>query len=169
MELSMIKAMLRMIAGFVLACLAAGLCLVLFVYTPMEIATEHTAERAAEVALLALSAATHGGVFAAPFALIAAAYGEWQGIRSWLYYVLAAVVITAIGFLAQYRTEAAGEATIINTYAIVAFLITGCVAGLVYWAAAGRYASGPMPPREEILPPQKPAADSDGQAARPVS
>ena len=40
-----------------------------------------------------------------------------------------------------------------NTYAIIAFLITGCVAGLVYWAIAGRHAPGPHPLREEIIPP----------------
>ncbi|HJU31318.1 MAG TPA: hypothetical protein VJ740_07685 [Hyphomicrobiaceae bacterium] len=161
-------AMLRVIFGFVVACLAAGLCLVLFVYTPLEIATEHSAERAGEVGLLALAAATHGAVFAAPFALIAAAYAEWQRIGSWLYYVPAAVLIAVIGFLAQYRTEAAGEATIVNTYAIIAFLITGCVAGLVYWAVAGRHASGPRPPREEIIPPAKPAGP-DGSAMTPAN
>jgi hypothetical protein len=80
-------------------------------------------------------------VFSAPFALIAVALGEWQGIRSWLYYVLAGIGIAGAGFFAQYTGEPDG-ATIVNDYALRAFLVTGVVAGLVYWAVAGRRAGG---------------------------
>ena len=67
--------------------------------------------------LLTLAAATHSAMFAAPFALIGAGFGEWQRIGSWMYYVLVAIVIAAIGFLAQYWAEAQGEASIVNNYA----------------------------------------------------
>jgi drug/metabolite transporter (DMT)-like permease len=160
----MIGRTLRMIFGFVLACLAAGLTLVLFVYTPPEL-IDLKSERLSEVGLLSLAAATHGAVFAAPFALIGAGFGEWQRIGSWMYYVLVAIAIAGIGFLAQYWTEAQGQASIVNNYAVTAFLLTGFVAGFVYWFLAGRFARGPAR-QPEIVPPAKPAAASNGPSAQ---
>ena len=55
----MIKGMLRVILGFAIACLAAGFTIVLFVYTPLELATERAGERVSEASLFALAAATH--------------------------------------------------------------------------------------------------------------
>ena len=72
--------------------------------------------------------------------------GEWRGIGSWTYYVLVGIAIAVIGFLAQHASEAAGQASILNNYALSAFLATGFVAGLVYWLFAGRRAAGPTPP-----------------------
>ncbi len=138
----MVKGMLRVIFGFAVACLAAGLAMVLFVYTPLELATEHATDRMLEAGLLALAAATHSAVFAAPFALIGAAFGEWQRIASWLYYALVGVAIACVGFLAQFWTEADGEASIVNSYAMTAFIVTGFVAGVVYWLLAGRLRPG---------------------------
>jgi drug/metabolite transporter (DMT)-like permease len=160
----MIERILRMIFGIALACLAAGLTLVLFVYTPPEL-VELKSERLSEAGLLSLAAATHSAVFAAPFALIGAGFGEWRRIGSWMYYVLVAIAIAAIGFLAQYWTEAQGEASIVNNYAVTAFLLSGFVAGLVYWLVAGRFARGRH--REpEVIPPAKPAAASNGPTAQ---
>jgi hypothetical protein len=162
----MIRRCFRVIIGFVLACLAAGLAVVLFVYTPLELAGDLASERLVEVGLLALAAATHSAVFAAPFALIGAVIGEWLKIGSWMYYVLVAVAIAAVGFTAQFWTEAAGEATIVNNYAVTAFIVTGFVAGLVYWLFAGRYAAGEEP---EIMQPTRPAPPSssgNGPSAR---
>ena len=51
----MISGMLRVIIGFVFACLAAGFTMVLFVYTPLELATELIGERLSEAALLSLA------------------------------------------------------------------------------------------------------------------
>ena len=96
-----------------------------------------------EAGLLALVAATHSAVFAAPFALIGAGFGEWQRIGGWLYYALVAIAIAGVGFLAQFWTEAGGEPTIVNSYAVTAFIVTGFVAGIVYWLFAGRFAAGP--------------------------
>ena len=160
----MISGMLRVIIGFVFACLAAGFTMVLFVYTPVELATELASERVSEVALLALAAGTHSAVFAAPFALIGAGFGEWQRIGSWLYYVLVGIAIAGVGFLAQFWTEAAGEASIVNRYAVTAFIVTGFVAGIVYWLFAGRYAarSGGQPvSSSEIVAPPKAPSSSD--------
>jgi drug/metabolite transporter (DMT)-like permease len=139
----MIGSLLRVIIGFALACLAAGFGMVLFVYTPVELATELSGERFSQAALLALAAGTHSAVFASPFALIAAGYGEWHKIGSWLYYALVGIVIAGVGFLVQFRTEPPGEATIVNSYAVTAFIVTGFVAGIVYWLVSGRLAGGP--------------------------
>jgi drug/metabolite transporter (DMT)-like permease len=161
---NMISGMLRVIIGFVFACLAAGFTMVLFVYTPLELATELASERVSEVALLALAAGTHSAVFASLFALIAAAFGEWHKIGSWLYYVLVAIAIAGVGFLAQFWTEAEGEASIVNSYAVTAFIVTGFVAGIVYWLFAGRYAGGPDGQRaskSEVIAPAKAASSSD--------
>ena len=95
----MIGSVLRVLFGFIVACLAAGLTMVLFVYTPAEIVAERAGDRAVEALLLSLAAATQSAIFAAPFALIGAAFGEWQRIGSWLYYVTVAFVIACIGFL----------------------------------------------------------------------
>jgi hypothetical protein len=162
----MILRSIRVIIGFVIACLAAGLSMVLFVYTPVELAGDLASDRVSEAGLLALAAATHSAVFAAPFALIGAIIGEWQRIGSWMYYVLVAIVIAAIGFLAQYWTEGAGEASIVNNYAVTAFIVTGFVAGFVYWLFAGRYAGGRAEP-EFIQPtrPSPPAKTSNGPTA----
>ena len=126
----MIGRIVRVLVGFILACLAAGLTIVLFVYTPVELALD-AGERVSEVGLLALAAATHSAVFAAPFALIGAAIGEWRNIISWTYYALVGVVIAVIGFLVQYWSETGGvPASILNSYALSAFLLTGLIAGL---------------------------------------
>jgi hypothetical protein len=158
----MLGHILRVVLGFVLACLAAGLTLVLFVYTPLELAgltASNAAARLGEAGILALAAATHAGVFCAPFALAGAAYGEWRAVRSPAYYALLGVAIAAAGFFAQYHSEAAGDLSILNTYALSAFALTGLVGGLVYWLGAGRHAGG--------WPRQQAAAVSVEAAAGP--
>jgi len=159
--------MLRVLLGFALACLAAGLTLVLFVYTPLELAREHAGDRVSEAGLLALAVATHTAMFAAPFALIGAGFAEWRRIGGWLYYVLIGIAIAAVGFAAQSWTESGGEAqgSIRNGYAVAAFLITGGVAGLVYWLCAGRLASARAGRRGPA--PNPPAPSPASQADKP--
>jgi len=168
----MITGMLRVLVGFALACLAAGLTMVLFVYTPLELAREATSERMSQAGLLALAAATHTAMFAAPFALIGAGFAEWQRISGWLYYALVGIAIAAVGFAAQSWTESGGEGegSILNGYAVAAFIITGLVGALVYWLCAGRWASvhddGQKPPAEAELPQGgKPEGTSAGVAS----
>ena len=163
----MVLGMLRVLLGFALACLAAGLTLVLFVYTPLELAREHAGDRVSEAGLLALAVATHTAMFAAPFALIGAGFAEWQRIGGWLYYVLIGIAIAAVGFAAQSWTESGGEAqgSIRNGYAVAAFLITGGVAGLVYWLCAGRLASARAGRRGPA--PNPPAPSPASQADKP--
>jgi uncharacterized membrane protein len=82
--MNMIGRIFRMIFGFALACLAAGLTMVLFIFTPPEL-VDLQAQRWSEVGLLSLAAATQIGIFAALLALIGAGFGEWHRIGSWMY------------------------------------------------------------------------------------
>src|SRR5262245_16871560 len=151
----MIGRLVRIVFGFVLACLAAGLTTVLFVYAPFEPSDIGT-ERLSEIGILSLVAATQSALFAAPFALIGVVFGEWQRIGSWTYYVLVTVAVAAVGFLTQFWTGAGGfQETVGNRYAVTAFLVTGFVAGLIYWLVSGRFARRPSEPRMEIIPPPR--------------
>lgn len=154
----MFKMLLRVTFGFVLACIAAGLVTVLFVTTPSELMampSEARSEKASQTLVWGLLAATHTAIFAAAFTFIAAGIGEWQKIRGLGFYLLAGLVITALGFYAQYASEVAGQATIYNTYAMTAFATAGLIAGFVYWLVAGRYAGGDgssdVPPKKSSV------------------
>jgi hypothetical protein len=160
---------IRVLFGFALASIAAGLTMVLFVTTPVELVNApagSTVDLLTANGMLALAAATHCAVFAAPFALLAAAIGEWRGRSHWLYYALAGIVIAGLGFLVQHWSEGGGQTTILNNYALAAFLTTGFVAGMVYWLFSGQFAAaddGPhtpeiINPRAEVKPTPRPVA-----------
>jgi len=132
--------MLRIGIGFAAACLVAGLTQVLFVLTPSQLIADYSRDTLAIVGLLTLAAATHSAIFASIFALVAVALGEWQCIRDFSFYALTGVAIALAGLLAQYASENAAQPTILNTYALAAYVTTGCAAGLAYWIMAGRFA-----------------------------
>ena len=162
----MLGSMIKVLFGFVVACLAAGLTIVLFVTTPVELAntpSNAVSDALMSNGLLALAAATHSAVFAAPFALIGATIGEWRRLSHWTYYVLVGIVIAALGFLAQYYSEGGTlTGSILNNYALVAFLTMGFVGGMVYWLVAGQFVhpdQGPHTP-EIIKPPRPVSADT---------
>lgn len=134
----MLLSVLRIVLGFVLACLAAGLVQALFVITPVEIAGDF-GERIGAAGMLALIAATQAALFSIPFAALAIAIVECQGIRAPLAYAAVGAAIGASGFLVQAAGEAGGV-TILNTYALAAYLAAGVAGGLVYWAVSGRRA-----------------------------
>jgi hypothetical protein len=132
-----------MMFGLVLASLAAGLVTVLFVNTPVDVLAEpfdRLPKTASATFDLALLAATHLGIFASVFVLIVAGLGEWFSVRALSFYLLAGVVIALFGFSAQYMSEVAGQPTILNNYAIKAFLTVGFFGGFFYWVAAGQFA-----------------------------
>lgn len=148
----MIVTVSRVFVGFVLACLTAGLVQVLFILTPGRIVTlppEILPDRVAQALVLAALAATHAAIFSAAFVLITAWLGEYMGIRGIGYYLGAGAIIALAGLAAQYSSEVAGQPTILNTYAVQAFLTSGVLAGLVYWLAAGRSAGGRRPAHED--------------------
>ena len=141
----MLGTLFRVLVGFALACLAAGVAVVAYVITPLELANlagDAFDSRLLDAGALALRAATHTAIFAAPFALILAAISEWQALRSPVFYILGGIAIAVAGFLAQYSSEGAGQHTVLNDYAIRAFLTTGLLSGLVYWMFSGRHAGG---------------------------
>jgi len=139
--LAVIGLILRVVVGFALACLAAGLTTVLFAWTPADLAAMPTDPL--EKLSLALPVATHAAIFSAPFALVAIAIGEWMKTNSWSYYAIAGIVIAAIGFVSQFQSESAaqGWSVMSSNYPAVAFLTTGFIAGVTYWIFSGRLVS----------------------------
>jgi hypothetical protein len=138
-----------MLIGYVLACLAFSVVIVAFVFTPAEIAglpSDAAANRLATAGEHVLLSATQVVMIAAPLALIAALIAEWRAIRGWLYFAAVGLSIAVLGFLAQYWSELQGQPTIVNTYAVAAFLCGGVVAGTVYWLVVGRTAGRSRPP-----------------------
>lgn len=170
----MIGALVRVILGFVLASLMAGLVFVLFALPPAELASDKGPGLAA-FADWSLKSGTQAAIFGAPFALIAAAIGEWQRLRSPAYYILAGVLIAMTGFLAQHSSETSGQHTVLNEYAIKAFLTSGFFAGLLYWLIAGRLAGEDEPAERAAAPAgsaKKPAvkpAAAKAPEAKPIA
>jgi hypothetical protein len=164
----MLGRIFRVVIGFALASLAAGLTLVLFVYTPVELAgAAGTAAgaRFAEAGLLALAAATQVAIFSAPFALIAVLAAAGRRRNSAAYFALAGIAIAGVGFWAQYRGEAAGELSILNTYALSAFALTGLVGGLVFWLCAAERSDGGRRPVSVPAPLAAATASPEGSAS----
>jgi hypothetical protein len=155
---------IRVVFGFVLACLAAAVTLVLFVYTPAELASMPSgmgADRATEAGLFALVVTAHVAAFAALPALIGVFIAERRGVSSLGYYAILGVVIAALGFLMQHISETPGQTTILHNYALTAFLTSGLAGGLIYWLSSGRYVMGPAGPPRAI---ERPANTASGAA-----
>jgi hypothetical protein len=134
---------IRVLFGFALACLTAAATLVLFVYTPAELASLPTGmgiDRTTEAGLFALAVTPHVAMFAALPALIAVIIGEGRSVSAWSFYTLGGIAIAVIGFLTQHFTEAQGQSTILHNYALTAFLTAGFVGGFTYWLFSGRNA-----------------------------
>jgi hypothetical protein len=131
----MLVALIRFIFGFVAAVLVAGLVQVLFVAGGDLLQGAAPWSRLESLGLLALLAATQSAVFSVPFAVLAAVVAAWLSIRSVLFFAAAGLAIGLAGFLAQYAGEAGSE-TILNRYALTAYLASGFGAGLMYWYVA---------------------------------
>ena len=108
----MILSVLRVLVGFGLACIAGALMQLGFA-TPNDVLTDDPDKLSWSFEQVLL-AATHSAVFSAPFALVAAAIGEWQSIRSWVYYALAGIAISIAGFIALYSGETSGPNSIVD-------------------------------------------------------
>jgi hypothetical protein len=135
----MFRALFRVLFGFILACLAAGLTKMLFAFGPEQV-LDGNPDKISKFIDGVLFTATHSAVFAAPFAFIATAVSEWQAIRNWAFHALGGLAISVAGFVAQMSSEPAGAPSIVNNYALTTFLTTGFIAGLTYWLFAGRSA-----------------------------
>lgn len=160
----MLVRVLRILLAFALACFAAALTLVLFVLTPAEIQSLPAgvrADRVGSVLQLALPVAVHIALFSAPLVLVSIAISEMLGIRRWIYHALTGLLVSGLGFFAQRSAEQIGQPTIVNNYALTAFLVSGFVGGLAYWIFAGRFA-GQHPRIAE--PPQHDAGSPDARS-----
>lgn len=130
----MLVALIRFVFGFVAAVLAAGAVQVAFVAGGDLLRGTYVGSLDS-LGLLVLLAATQSAVFSAPFAILAAMFAGWRPTRSVLYFVTIGLVIATAGFFAQYAGEA-GPATILNRYALAAYLASGFAGGLTYWYVA---------------------------------
>jgi hypothetical protein len=160
---------IRVLFGFAVACLVAGAVTVAFIVTPADLAAlapEARADRLSHAGLLALFAATQSAIFSFAFALILIAIAEWYAVRSWIYYALCGVAIAVGGFAALHSQEAAGYPTILNDYALRAYLTVGLLGGLAYWLVAGRGAGGR---RADAGASNEPAGDLDSDGEPPSS
>lgn len=129
----MFVALIRFILGFAAAVLVAGAVQVLFVAGGDLI--QGASGRLEGIGLLMLLAATQSAVFSGPFAVLAALIAGWLSIRSVLFFAGAGIAIALAGVLAQYAGEV-GPETILNRYALAAYVASGFAAGLAYWYAA---------------------------------
>ncbi len=163
----MLIRLLRVLLGFALACLGVGVTMVLFVLTPSEIVglpPDVAGDRIGKGLDLALLVAVQAALFSAPFALVVAGIGEALRSREWTLYGLAGLVIAALGFFAQHSTEQVGQPTIVNNYALTAFLTAGFVGGLVYWLISGRLA-GPRSSSASVVPAASATGETNGGTA----
>jgi hypothetical protein len=159
---------IRALIGFILASPAAAAVLVLFVYTPAELASlpsDISSDRLGEAALFALAVTPHVMLFAALPALIGIVFAERNGVGGLSFYLVLGIAIAVLGFLAQHFSEAPGQATILQNYALIAFLTAGAAAGFVYWLVSGRYARHkvPSPPAPAEVPPSAPTTAAAAQ------
>lgn len=137
----MLLRVLLILGGYVAACVAFAFVLVAFVFTPAEFSgADAGSGRLSMAGFQLLASSIQVLIFAAPLALVATAMAEWRGIGDWIFYALVGLMIAGVGFLAQYVSELQGAPTIVNNYALTAFMTGGFVAGLVYWLVAGRTA-----------------------------
>ena len=110
--LRLITRLARVAFGFALASIAAGLVTVMFVDMPVDVLAQPASrlpQTASQTLDLALLTATHSGLFAAAFVLIAAGLGEWLSIRSLPFYLIAGMGIALLGFIAQFRAKSPGN------------------------------------------------------------
>jgi hypothetical protein len=157
---------IRVLVGFILACPAAAATLVLFVYTPTELASlpsDIGTDRLSEAGLFTLAVTPHVMLFTALPALIGIVFAERNDIGSLPFYLILGVAIAVLGFLTQHFSEAPGQATVLQNYALIAFLSAGAVAGFVYWLVSGRYAAAKVPAAPAAAPP--PAAPTPAPAS----
>ena len=96
--------------------------------------------------------------------MILIAIAEWYAVRSWIYYALCGVAIAVGGFAALHSQEVEGYPTILNDYALRAYLTVGLLGGLAYWLVAGRRAGGR---RADAGASNEPAGDLDTDGEPP--
>jgi hypothetical protein len=133
---------IRIVSGFAFASLAAAITLVLFVFAPADMAgllSDLNRERLSEAGLFALLITPHVAIYAVLPALAGAIFAEVRKVAGWWFYALAGIATAVAAFLVLYLSEAAGETSLLSSYALAAFITSGLVGGLAYWALSGRF------------------------------
>jgi hypothetical protein len=133
---------IRIVSGFAFASLAAAVTLVLFVFAPVDLAgllADLNRERLSEAGLFALFITPHVAIYAVLPALAGAIFAEVRKVAGWWFYALAGIATAAAAFLVLHLSEAAGETSLLSSYALAAFITSGLVGGLAYWALSGRF------------------------------
>jgi hypothetical protein len=126
----------RCLAGYVLACLVAGIVAIAFVIPPSELVTGST-ERLNTVGIWMLLTAVHTAVFAAPFALVGLIYAERKSIRQAGYYIAFGWAVAAVAFLIQLLPLGAGQPFKVTAYVVAAVLSAAVAGSFTYWLVAG--------------------------------
>jgi hypothetical protein len=161
----MFRTIVRVLFGFVMACLAAGFTKVLFAVGTQDLLSGNP-DSISSILVLTAQFATVFAIFSALFAFLAAVISEWQALRGFFFHTSVGLAIAASGFGAQYFGEAPNGPSIFNNYGIGAFVATGLVGGMVYWLFAGRHAGyvddiyDMVPPTVTKTSPTGPPTDS---------
>jgi hypothetical protein len=92
---------------------------------------------AARVLELVALLATQAAIFVIPFGLLTAVMLEVNDIRGLLAHLVVGLVLAGMAFALHVQAED-DLRTVINAFAIQAFVLQGLVAGFVYWLVAGR-------------------------------
>ncbi len=124
----MFRSFMGLLAGYIAACLAAGMTQLSFVLDPAAVLASRESFLAA--AVLIAMAATQSGTFALPFAVIALGVIAVSGWRGWLSFVAAGLMIGICGY---WTVLAGGEPGGASNTALKAFVISGAIAGWVFW------------------------------------
>ena len=126
----------RIFVSYILAAFSAGLVLGLMdlINSPNLLAPASTwfSIRLIGISAIAIT------VLAAPAAIIAIITAEYYAIKSWSYYAVFGAgsgLVLFVIFLTQIMT-------INSLYVALTVLVSGLVAGFVYWHFAGRHAGG---------------------------
>lgn len=135
----MLAAIFRCLAGYLAACVAAGLVQVSFVLPPHELVLAG-ADRLTAAGIWLLLATLHNGIFGAPFAILAIVVAESRSLKSPFYYAAAGFGISMLGFLAQISGHGFDQPMNVLLFLLAGFTAAGVIAGLVYWRLAGRRA-----------------------------
>ncbi|MFA5952410.1 MAG: hypothetical protein WC807_19250 [Hyphomicrobium sp.] len=90
---------------------------------------------AAELPRLVMLVWLHTLVFSIALALPLIAVAHLLAVRSWTLCAACGIAVALAGFMTQYASEGRGS-TILNAYALAAFVTAGLAGGTAYWLAA---------------------------------
>ena len=134
----------RCLAGYLVACLVAGIVAIAFVIPPSDLVTG-SSERLSTVGIWMLLTAVHAAVFAAPFALVGLIHAERRSIQHAGYYIAFGWAVAAVALLIQLLPPGPGQPFKVTAYVMAALLSAAVAGSFVYWLVAGRHAGGVKP------------------------